>query len=142
MAVEFHLPDLGEGMVEAELVRWLVKPGDTVALDQAIAEVQTDKAVVEIPSPAAGAVLTLNVEEGQTVPLDTLLLTIEDARQDGLPAAPAASTPTGAIATTAGATVAAPPPAPAPRSGQNVQAREERRVSSWRRHPRARQSQS
>ena len=125
MAVEFHLPDLGEGMVEAELVRWLVKPGDTVTLDQAIAEVQTDKAVVEIPSPAAGAILTLNVEEGQTVPLDTLLLTIEDGRQDGLPAAPAASTPIAAAASTAPA--AAPTPAastPAP-SGQNVQAREE-----------------
>ncbi len=125
MAVEFHLPDLGEGMVEAELVRWLVKPGDTVTLDQAIAEVQTDKAVVEIPSPAAGAILTLNVEEGQTVPLDTLLLTIEDGHQDGLPAAPAASTPIAAAASTAPA--AAPTPAastPAP-SGQNVQAREE-----------------
>ncbi len=129
MAVEFHLPDLGEGMVEAELVRWLVKPGDTVALDQAIAEVQTDKAVVEIPSPAAGAILTLNVEEGQTVPLDTLLLTIEDGRQDGLPAAPAASTPIAAAASTAPAAAPTPPPAPAALapapSGQNVQAREE-----------------
>jgi len=125
MAVEFHLPDLGEGMVEAELVRWLVKPGDTVALDQAIAEVQTDKAVVEIPSPAAGAILTLNVEEGQTVPLDTLLLTIEDARQDGLPAAPAASTPTNAAATVAAPAASTPPSAPAAQSGQNVQAREE-----------------
>ncbi len=129
MAVEFHLPDLGEGMVEAELVRWLVKPGDTVALDQAIAEVQTDKAVVEIPSPAAGAILTLNVEEGQTVPLDTLLLTIEDGRQDGLPAASAASTPIAAAATTAPAAAPTPPPAPAAPapapSGQNVQAREE-----------------
>ncbi len=126
MAVEFHLPDLGEGMVEAELVRWLVKPGDTVTLDQAIAEVQTDKAVVEIPSPAAGAILTLNVEEGQTVPLDTLLLTIEDTRQDGLPAAPATSTPTDAAATAAtAATAAVEAPPPAPSSGQNVQAREE-----------------
>jgi len=90
MAVEFHLPDLGEGMAEAELVRWLVKPGDKVTLDQAIAEVQTDKAVVEIPSPAAGTILTLDVAEGQTVPVETLLLTIEDEAQDGVPSAPAA----------------------------------------------------
>ncbi len=88
MAVEFRLPDLGEGMVEAEVVRWLVKPGDRVALDQMIAEVQTDKAVVEIPSPTAGVVLTLAVEEGQVVPVETLLLTIEDAGQDGTPAIP------------------------------------------------------
>jgi len=88
MAVEFRLPDLGEGMVEAEVVRWLVKPGDRVALDQMIAEVQTDKAVVEIPSPAAGVVLTLAVEEGQVVPVETLLLTIEDASQDGTPTVP------------------------------------------------------
>jgi len=131
MAVEFHLPDLGEGMVEAELVRWLVKPGDTVTLDQAIAEVQTDKAVVEIPSPAAGAILTLNVEEGQTVPLDTLLLTIEDGRQDGLPTAPivAATESAGVSPVPTPPAAATPPPAPAPTSlpspGQNVQAREE-----------------
>jgi len=129
MAVEFHLPDLGEGMVEAELVRWLVKPGDTVTLDQAIAEVQTDKAVVEIPSPAAGTILTLNVEEGQTVPLDTLLLTIEDGRQDGLPAAPATSTPTDTVASAAPVAASPAPaeraPASLPSPGQNVQAREE-----------------
>ncbi len=121
MAVQFHLPDLGEGMAEAELVRWLVKPGDRVALDQVIAEVQTDKAVVEIPSPAAGAILTLEVEEGQTVPVETLLLTIED----GVPSAP----------TQASTGSAGVPPVPAPSASHtsdagitaspNVQAREE-----------------
>ncbi len=126
MAVEFHLPDLGEGMAEAELVRWLVKPGDKVTLDQMIAEVQTDKAVVEIPSPAAGTILTLAVAEGQTVPVETLLLTIEDESQDGVPAAPteaitarAGESPAPLSAGSAGVS-----PVPSP-SHTNLQAQEE-----------------
>ncbi len=82
MAFEFRLPDLGEGITEGELVRWLVRPGDRVALDQGIAEVQTDKAVVELPSPAAGTILSLDVEEGQVIPVETLLLTIDEAVQE------------------------------------------------------------
>ncbi|HKO23550.1 MAG TPA: biotin/lipoyl-containing protein, partial [Chloroflexota bacterium] len=88
MAVEFRLPDLGEGMTEGELVRWLIKPGDRVTLDQAIAEVQTDKAVVELPAPVAGTILSLDVEEGRVVPVGTRLLTIEDATQDSVPTIP------------------------------------------------------
>ncbi len=76
MTAEFRLPDLGEGITEAEVVRWLVKPGDTVMQDQEVVEVQTDKAVVELPSPVAGTVLELNVVEGQVVPVETILLTI------------------------------------------------------------------
>src|SRR5919206_133311 len=72
MAVEFRLPDLGEGMTEGELVRWLIKPGDRVTLDQAIAEVQTDKAVVELPAPVAGTILSLDVEEGRVVSVSTI----------------------------------------------------------------------
>ena len=120
MAVQFHLPDLGEGMAEAELVRWLVKPGDRVALDQVIAEVQTDKAVVEIPSPAAGAILTLEVAEGQTVPVETLLLTIEDEGQDGIP-----STPTETALGSAGRTPAPVVAVAGAPADANVQAREE-----------------
>src|SRR5436309_11622347 len=88
MAVEFRLPDLGEGMTEGELVRWLIKSGDRVKLDQAIAEVQTDKAVVELPAPVAGTILSLDVEEGRVVPVGTRLLTIEDAAQDSVPKLP------------------------------------------------------
>src|SRR5919108_38068 len=88
MAVEFRLPDLGEGMTEGELVRWLIKPGDRVTLDQAIAEVQTDNAVVELPAPVAGTILSLDVEEGRVVPVGTRLLTIEDAAQDSVPTLP------------------------------------------------------
>ncbi len=81
MIVQFRLPDLGEGITEAELVRWLVKVGDTVTQDQEIVEVQTAKAMVELPSPVAGTVLELNVTEGQIVPVETVLLTFDDHTQ-------------------------------------------------------------
>ncbi len=63
----FLLPDLGEGLTEAVIVRWLVSVGDTIAIDQAIAEVETAKSVVELPSPYAGTVLALHGEEGEAV---------------------------------------------------------------------------
>lgn len=83
MAIDFRLPDLGEGITEAEMVRWLVKPGDHVELDQAIAEVQTDKALVELPAPVAGTILDLNVAEGQIVPVDTVLVTLDEVSSAG-----------------------------------------------------------
>ena len=108
MAVEFRLPDLGEGMTEGELVRWLIKPGDRVTLDQAIAEVQTDKAVVELPAPVAGTILSLDVEEGRVVPVGTRLLTIEDAAQDSVPKIPTSDEKSAvAAAESAGASAAA-----------------------------------
>lgn len=81
MTIQFRLPDLGEGITEAELVRWLVKPGDRVAQDQEVVEVLTDKATVELPSPIAGTILELNVTEGQIVPVQTVLLTIGEEAQ-------------------------------------------------------------
>jgi pyruvate dehydrogenase E2 component (dihydrolipoamide acetyltransferase) len=71
---EFKLPDLGEGMQEAEIRRWLVKPGDTVKLDQPMVEVETDKAVVEIPSPVAGRVAEIRVAEGKSASLGEVLI--------------------------------------------------------------------
>ncbi len=71
---EFKLPDLGEGMQEAEIRRWLVKPGDTVKLDQPMVEVETDKAVVEIPSPVAGHVAEIRVHEGKSAHLGEILI--------------------------------------------------------------------
>src|ERR687888_122436 len=114
MAVEFRLPDLGEGMTEGELVRWLIKPGDRVTLDQAIAEVQTDKAVVELPAPVAGTILSLDVEEGRVVPVGTRLLTIEDAAQDSVPKIPTS----GGDATVAAAESAGVPAAAGARRAQ------------------------
>ena len=81
MAYEFRLPDLGEGLTEGEVVRWLVQEGQEVAEDDPLVEVQTDKATVEIPSPAAGRVARILVPEGEVVPVGTLLVVIgEDAR--------------------------------------------------------------
>ncbi|HEV2106399.1 MAG TPA: biotin/lipoyl-containing protein, partial [Candidatus Eisenbacteria bacterium] len=74
MAYEVKLPDVGEGVAEGEIVRWLVKPGDEVREDQPLVEVMTDKASVEIPSPRAGRVAALRVEEGAVVPVGTTLL--------------------------------------------------------------------
>src|SRR6188508_3368773 len=76
MAYEFKLPDLGEGLTEGEISRWLVSVGDEVAEDQPLVEIQTDKTTVEIPSPAAGKVTQILVEEGAVVPVGTLLVVI------------------------------------------------------------------
>jgi 2-oxoisovalerate dehydrogenase E2 component (dihydrolipoyl transacylase) len=67
MATDFLLPDLGEGLTDAEIVRWHVKEGDEVALNQVICEVETAKALVELPSPIVGVVSCLRVSEGETV---------------------------------------------------------------------------
>ena len=76
MAYEFKLPDLGEGVREGEIARWLVEVGQTIAEDDPLVEIQTDKTTVEIPSPAAGLVSQILVEEGQLVPVGTPLVLI------------------------------------------------------------------
>jgi pyruvate dehydrogenase E2 component (dihydrolipoamide acetyltransferase) len=94
----FKLPDLGEGLTEGEIARWLVAEGDEIAEDQPLVEIQTDKTTVEIPSPAAGTVRQIFVAEGDVVPVGTVLVVIgggEEATADDtsnslLQAAPAA----------------------------------------------------
>ena len=76
MAYEFKLPDLGEGLTEAEIARWLVQEGAHVAEDQPLVEVQTDKTTVEIPSPREGTVLKILVEEGAIAPVGAVLVVI------------------------------------------------------------------
>ncbi|RME99512.1 MAG: dienelactone hydrolase, partial [Chloroflexi bacterium] len=71
----FKLPDVGEGIHEAEIVRWLAQPGDAVALNQPLLEIQTDKAVVEIPAPVAGTVVQIHVPEGTLARVGDLLVT-------------------------------------------------------------------
>jgi pyruvate dehydrogenase E2 component (dihydrolipoamide acetyltransferase) len=83
MAYEFKLPDLGEGLTEGEVARWLVSEGQEVAEDEPLVEIQTDKTTVEIPSPAAGKVARILVEEGQTVPVGTVLVVIGDGAAAG-----------------------------------------------------------
>jgi pyruvate/2-oxoglutarate dehydrogenase complex dihydrolipoamide acyltransferase (E2) component len=76
MPYEFKLPDLGEGLTEGEISRWLVDEGQEIAEDDPLVEIQTDKTTVEIPSPAAGTVSKILVEEGKVVPVGTVLVVI------------------------------------------------------------------
>ena len=76
MAYEFKLPDLGEGLTEGEIARWLVSEGQEVAEDDPLVEIQTDKTTVEIPSPAAGKVARILVAEGEIVAVGTVLVVI------------------------------------------------------------------
>ena len=119
MNKEFKLPDVGEGLTEADIVSWHVKPGDTIEDGQVIVEIETAKAVVELPSPYSGTVTGLLVEEGQTVDVGTPIIAVDVRGPDGAagkPAAePAAAEPEAAEAEAAAPSQAAEPEAPAAR---------------------------
>ena len=104
---DVKLPDIGEGVAEGEVVRWLVKPGDAVNEDQPLVEVMTDKASVEIPSPRTGTIASIHVEEGAVVAVGTVLVSIAVAGG----AAGSASAPAAAHAVAGGSVVAASAPA-------------------------------
>ncbi len=87
---EFKLPDVGEGLTEAEIVTWKVKEGDTVAINQILVEIETAKSLVELPSPYAGVVQRLMVPEGETVPVGTPIIAIGDASAPEAPVPEAA----------------------------------------------------
>ncbi|GLF96663.1 dihydrolipoamide acetyltransferase family protein [Streptomyces yaizuensis] len=102
--LEFRLPDLGEGLTEAEIVRWLVAVGDVVEVDQPVVEVETAKAMVEVPCPYGGVVTARFGEEGTELPVGAPLLTVAvgaaatgtttgNGSSGGMPSAPAAGTP-------------------------------------------------
>ena len=101
MAYEFRLPDVGEGIHEGEIVRWLVRPGDRVEEDQPLVEIQTDKATVEIPSPVAGRVLEIRGQEGDVVQVGSVIVVIETTGEQATPATSPA--PGGTTAVPAGA---------------------------------------
>lgn len=88
---DVKLPDIGEGVTEGEMVKWLVKVGDVVKADQPIAEVMTDKATVEVPTPVAGTVKELKAKEGDVIPIETTMLVLEVGGASAAVAAPAAS---------------------------------------------------
>ncbi len=77
--IEFKLPDVGEGIAEGEIVKWLVKVGDAVKEHQAIVEVMTDKATVEVPAPAAGTITALHAKEGEVVPVGKVIFSLQAA---------------------------------------------------------------
>ena len=78
MAFDFYMPDIGEGVVEGEIVAWKVKEGDKVRLDQPIVEVMTDKATVELPSPRAGTIAKINYKDGEICPVGKVLVVIDE----------------------------------------------------------------
>src|SRR3954451_19713324 len=101
--MDFLLPELGEGVYEAELVSWLVKPGDTVRRGQNLMEVLTDKATMEVPSPFAGTIDALNAQASQQVKVGDVVLTYTPVGQTEVAPAPR---------------LAQPPPAPPPSAPQ------------------------
>jgi pyruvate dehydrogenase E2 component (dihydrolipoamide acetyltransferase) len=103
---EFRLPDLGEGLAEAEIVQWLVAAGDRVAVNQPLVEVETAKAVVELPSPFAGLLVATHGAAGDTISVGTVLITVED--DETAEPATAAGSPPAAGARTGGAPDQAP----------------------------------
>jgi pyruvate dehydrogenase E2 component (dihydrolipoamide acetyltransferase) len=108
----FKLPDIGEGIAEGEIVKWLVKEGDTVAEHQPVVEVMTDKATVEIPAPAAGVITAIKAKAGQVVPIGTVIFDLATRAGASAPAihAPDRAEPVAVAA-------AASPPARAARAG-------------------------
>jgi 2-oxoglutarate dehydrogenase E2 component (dihydrolipoamide succinyltransferase) len=103
MAVDVVMPQMGESIFEGTITKWLKKPGDKVERDEPLFEISTDKVDAEIPSPAAGVLKEIKVNEGQTVPIQTVVAVID---ADGAAAAAPAPAPAKAVA---------PPPAPAPK---------------------------
>src|SRR5688572_337924 len=91
MPFEFRLPDIGEGVVEGEIIKWHVKPGQKVNEDDPLVEVMTDKATVTIPSPKKGTILETRGEEGGIVKVGAVMLTLDTG--DGAPTAPPAPPP-------------------------------------------------
>jgi len=113
---EVRLPELGEGVMEGELIKWLVKPGDTVKPDQPVAEIMTDKATVEVPSPVAGTVKELKFKAGDVIAVEKVILTLEGGTAAAQVAAPAAAKPAAqpAAATTTSKPITTPNYAAAP----------------------------
>ena len=105
---EFLLPDVGEGLREGEVVKWHVAPGDTVDVDQIIVDVQTDKAIVEIPSPVSGTIVRLGGEPNDVLPIGAVLAVIATGGATSAPSGQSPEAPAGSIEA---------PQAPAPGSG-------------------------
>lgn len=90
---QFNLPDVGEGLTEAEIVSWKVKPGDAVRVNDVIVEIETAKSLVELPCPFAGVVETLLVDEGQTVDVGTPIIAVRTGAETGAAPAPVETAP-------------------------------------------------
>src|SRR5438128_5500271 len=110
--VDVLMPQTGESIAEGTLSKWLKKLGDEVKRDEPLFEISTDKVDAEIPAPSAGVLAEIKVQEGQTVPVQTLVAVIETEKGASATAASPAAPPVAAAAS--GAAVASSPPAPKP----------------------------
>ncbi|MFJ3328218.1 dihydrolipoamide acetyltransferase family protein [Streptomyces griseus] len=113
--LEFKLPDLGEGLTEAEIVRWLVEVGDVVAIDQPVVEVETAKAMVEVPCPYGGVVTARFGEEGTELPVGAPLLTVAVGAAEGSSGSAASPSPSSASPSLSSS------PSPSPSSGSGTE---------------------
>ncbi len=138
MAVEVIMPQMGESIFEGTITKWLKKPGDSIERDEPLFEISTDKVDAEIPSPAAGVLKEIRVEEGKTVPIQTVVAVIDSAGSQSaaksVAAGPAEAPAAPAASAKAQAPTAQPPSATRPQSPQRAEpqpeVRAERRVAS------------
>ena len=114
MATEVVMPQMGESVAEGTIVRWIKKVGDTVERDEPLFEISTDKVDAEIPAPSAGVLAEIKVQEGQTVPVQTLVAVIETDKSASTTAAPSAAAQRAPAASGAAVASSPPPPKPAP----------------------------
>ncbi|RUQ03396.1 biotin/lipoyl-containing protein, partial [Curtobacterium sp. HSID17257] len=112
-AAEFPLPDVGEGLTEAEIVQWRVAIGDEIAVDQVLVEIETAKSLVELPSPFAGTVTGLLVSEGDTVEVGKPIIRVDSDVQVASSAQPGGPTPVADSVPASPDVAATPPAAPA-----------------------------
>src|SRR5215831_6181561 len=115
--IDVVMPQMGESIVEGTLTKWLKKPGDRVERDEPLFEISTDKVDTEIPSPAAGTLAEVLVEEGKTVGINTVVARIDESGGNGARAAVAGKP---AAAPPPPPTAAAPPPPPPPQAQARV----------------------
>ena len=119
MATEIKVPNLGESITEATVSKWLKRPGEPVAIDEPVAELETDKVTLEVPAPAAGTLTEILAEEGANVPVGAVLGTVADGP----------------------ATQPAPDPAPVPASGGREEKSPSPRISGEREGPAKREGE-
>ena len=116
---QFKLPDIGEGIAEGEIVKWFVKPGDTINEDDSLLEVQNDKSVEEIPSPVTGTVKKILVDEGVTAQVGDVLVEIDAPGHNGPAKAPQIDQPEMPVSTSGETAAAAPVEGKAPLAEPN-----------------------
>ncbi|MEG9434345.1 biotin/lipoyl-containing protein, partial [Terriglobus sp. ADX1] len=125
MATEVVMPQMGESITEGTLTKWLKQPGDTVARDEPLFEISTDKVDAEIPSPAAGVLKEIKVKEGDTVAINTIVAILDAEGSAAAPApaatpAPAAEAPKAAAAAAPVATTGASTDVLMPQMGESI----------------------